>query len=230
MKKALCIMSGGMDSTLCAYKAKKSGYEVIGLHFNYSQRTQNKEKECFYKICEILDAKTVEIDTNFIAQIGGNSLTDTNLEIRKTMSDDVPNTYVPFRNGIFLSIAAAVAERYECEAIYIGVTQADGSGYPDCTAEFIKAIEKAINLGRVYKSSIKTPLINLNKADIVKEALNLGVALKYTWSCYEGGDLACGECDSCRLRLKGFSEAGVEDEIPYAKLSGSISTSTPKML
>lgn len=219
MEKALCIMSGGMDSTLCAYMAKKAGFEVVGLHFNYSQRTQNKEKECFYKICEILDAKTVEIDTNFIAQIGGNSLTDESLEIRKTMSDEVPNTYVPFRNGIFLSIAAAVAERYECEAIYIGVTQADGSGYPDCTAEFVKAAQKFINLGRVYQSTIKTPLINLSKADIVKEALNLGVALEYTWSCYENSEVACGKCDSCRLRLKGFSKANAVDKIPYAKLS-----------
>lgn len=225
MKKALCIMSGGMDSTLCAYIAKKAGYEVVGLHFNYSQRTMAKERECFYKICEILGAKRVEIDTNFIAQIGGNALTDTSLEIRKAMSDEVPNTYVPFRNGIFLSIAAAVAERERCEAIYIGVTEADGSGYPDCSAEFIKATQKAINLGRVFKSSIQTPLINLTKTNIVKEALNLGVALEHTWSCYERSDQACGVCDSCRLRLKGFKVAGLKDPIPYEKPSGSISTS-----
>lgn len=215
MKKALCVMSGGMDSTLCAYKAKEAGFEIVGLHFNYSQRTELKEKECFYKICEILNAKTIEIDANFISQIGGNSLTDTTLAIRKELCDDIPNTYVPFRNGVFLSIAAAAAERYECEAIYIGVIEEDGSGYPDCTAEFIKSMEKTINLGRVFKSKIYTPLVNLSKGEIVKEAIKLDVPLEYTWSCYESGDVACGECDSCRLRLKGFKEASDKDKIPY---------------
>ncbi|NLK66791.1 MAG: 7-cyano-7-deazaguanine synthase QueC [Campylobacteraceae bacterium] len=220
MKKALCIISGGMDSTLCAYMAKNNGYEIVALHFDYNQRTMEKERECFNEICDDLGVLEREIiDVSFISQIGANALTDMSLEVPKSgvgdtgMKKEVPITYVPFRNGIFLSIAAALAEKESCEAIYIGVESS--SGYPDCTNEFINSMENSINLGRVKKSKIVTPLVDLSKAEIVKKAVELNVPLHKTWSCYERSDKACGLCDSCRLRLEGFKEAGVEDKIPY---------------
>lgn len=219
MKKALCIISGGMDSTTCAYIAKNEGYEIIALHFDYNQRTMKKERECFEKICKNLKIeKKFILDVSFISQIGGNSLTDRNLEIQKTgLGDDVPNTYVPFRNGIFLSIGAALAEKEGCEAMFIGVVEEDSSGYPDCKKEFIQAIQKAINLGTTdkFNLTIKMPLVNLSKKDIVLKAKELNVALEDTWSCYENEDEACGLCDSCRLRLSGFKRANLEDKIPY---------------
>ena len=180
----------------------------------------NKEKECFNKICDELKVVKKEIlDVSFISQIGANALTDWSLEIPKDgLSDEVPITYVPFRNGIFLSIAAALAEREKCEAIFIGVVEEDSSGYPDCSQNFIKSMEKSINLGREtsIKTKILTPLVHLSKAQIVQKAFSLKVPLQHTWSCYEREDLACGVCDSCRLRLKGFKEADKKDLIKYA--------------
>ena len=382
--RALCVISGGMDSATCAYIAKREGYEIVALHFDYDQRTMGKERECFGKICDDLGvAKRFVLDAHFIAQIGGSALTDGTLPIRKgaaelcgavnftgteidsaansksarldgqnsiaansinaeiggqnfTASDfsagsaaapldadsarssctqsgeiltqeseislgddepspqgskisaqsgkilayddkispqdgeilpqsgaepqqgdkisskhteegkilpqsqnnqispqsqnnkisppsgenafsDLPSTYVPFRNGVFLSIAAALAEKERCDAIFIGVVQEDSSGYPDCSAEFIGAFERALDLGtsRDFHPRIKTPLVHLSKAQIVSLALEIGVPLELTWSCYEREDAACGLCDSCLLRLKGFAGAGAKDKIPY---------------
>ena len=396
--RALCVISGGMDSATCAYIARREGYEIVALHFDYDQRTMDKERECFGKICDDLGvAKRLILDARFIAQIGGSALTDGALPIRKgaaelcgavnstgtkidsaansksaefrelnfietnsvaelngqnsiaansidaeiggqnfTASDfsagsadapldadsarnsrlqsgeilmqdaeillegdelslqdskilacddkilsqgseilvqegeislqsgaesqqgdkispkhaggkilpqsqnnqisspsrsdkisppsgegafsDLPSTYVPFRNGVFLSIAAALAEKERCDAIFIGVVQEDSSGYPDCGAEFIGAFERALDLGtsRDFHPRIKTPLVHLSKAQIVSLALEIGVPLELTWSCYEREDAACGLCDSCLLRLKGFAGAGAKDKIPYA--------------
>lgn len=376
--RALCVISGGMDSATCAYIARREGYEIVALHFDYDQRTMDKERECFGKICDDLGvAKRFVLDARFIAQIGGSALTDGTLPIRKgaaelggaansknaelgelnfietnsaakldgqnsiatnsinaeiggqnfaasnfmtssadaslgadsarssrtqsgeiltqeseislggdeplpqgdkilarddkissqgskilvqegeissqsgaqpqqgdkisskradgkispqSQSDkispqggesvfsDLPSTYVPFRNGVFLSIAAALAEKERCDAIFIGVVQEDSSGYPDCGAEFIGAFERALDLGtsRDFHPRIKTPLVHLSKAQIVSLALEIGVPLELTWSCYERKDAACGLCDSCLLRLKGFAGAGAKDKIPYA--------------
>ena len=387
--RALCVISGGMDSATCAYIAKREGYEIVALHFDYDQRTMGKERECFGKICDDLGvAKRFVLDTRFIAQIGGSALTDDTLPIRKgaaelggaansasaeidsaansksaelgelnfietnsaaelyeqnsiaanyinaeiggqnfteanfltssagatlgvdstrssrtqsgeiltqdreislggdefspqggkilacddkissqrskilvqegkislqsgaesqqgdkisskraeseissqSQSDkisppsgesvfsDLPSTYVPFRNGVFLSIAAALAEKERCDAIFIGVVQEDSSGYPDCSAGFIGAFERALELGtsRDFHPRIKTPLVHLSKAQIVSLALEIGVPLELTWSCYEREDAACGLCDSCLLRLKGFAGACAKDKIPYA--------------
>ena len=375
--RALCVISGGMDSATCAYIARREGYEIVALHFDYNQRTMGKERECFGKICDDLRvAKRLILDARFIAQIGGSALTDGALPIRKgaaelcgaanttgaeidsavnskstrldgqnsiaanstnaeiggqnftalnfsvspadaplsadlarnsggcvqsgeiltqgseislggdepspqgskilarddkissqgskilvqkgeispqsgaksqqgdkisskraeseissqSQSDkisppsgesafsDLPSTYVPFRNGVFLSIAAALAEKERCDAIFIGVVQEDSSGYPDCGAEFIGAFERALELGtsRDFHPRIKTPLVHLSKAQIVSLALRIGVPLELTWSCYEREDAACGLCDSCLLRLKGFAGAGAKDKIPYA--------------
>lgn len=389
--RALCVISGGMDSATCAYIARREGYEIVALHFDYNQRTMGKERECFGKICDDLGvAKRFVLDARFIAQIGGSALTDGALPIRKgaaelcgavnftgteidsaansknaelsrqnfietnsaaeldgqnsiaanfinakiggqnfaasnfltspadallsadltrnsggcvqggeiltqggeaslgdneispqgtkiqvqggkilacdggispqegeilpqsgaepqqgdkisskhseseispqSQSDkislqggesvfsDLPSTYVPFRNGVFLSIAAALAEKERCDAIFIGVVQEDSSGYPDCSAGFIGAFERALELGtsRDFHPRIKTPLVHLSKAQIVSLALEIGVPLELTWSCYEREDAACGLCDSCLLRLKGFAGAGAKDKIPYA--------------
>lgn len=382
--RALCVISGGMDSATCAYIAKREGYEIVALHFDYDQRTMGKERECFGKICDDLGvAKRFVLDARFIAQIGGSALTDGTLSIRKGAAElgaaansasaeidsaansknarldgqnsiaanfinakiggqnfaasnfltspadatlgadsarssctqsgeilmqdaeillegdelslqdskilacddkilsqgseilvqegeislqseaepqqgdkippkhaegeispqsqnnkispqnqsdkilpqggesvfsDLPSTYVPFRNGVFLSIAAALAEKERCDAIFIGVVQEDSSGYPDCSAGFIGAFERALDLGtsRGFHPRIKTPLVHLSKAQIVSLALEIGVPLEFTWSCYEREDAACGLCDSCLLRLKGFAGAGAKDKIPYA--------------
>ena len=391
--RALCVISGGMDSATCAYIARREGYEIVALHFDYDQRTMGKERECFGKICDDLGvAKRLILDARFIAQIGGSALTDGALPIRKGAAElcgavnsigakidsaansksarldgqnftktnsvaeldgqnsiaanstnaetggqnftasnfmtspagaplsadlarnsggcaqkdeiltqggeaslgdneispqggkilarddkislqdgeiasqsgaelqqgdeippkhaggeispqsqnnkissqsqsneipppsgesafsDLPSTYVPFRNGVFLSIAAALAEKERCDAIFIGVVQEDSSGYPDCSAEFIGAFERALDLGtsRDFHPRIKTPLVHLSKAQIVSLALEIGVPLELTWSCYEREDAACGLCDSCLLRLKGFAGAGAKDKIPYA--------------
>lgn len=218
-KKAVCIMSGGMDSTLSAYMMKEIGYEIVAVHFNYAQRTQSKELDCFNNICnELRIVNKYVLDLDFFAQIGASALTDKNIEVPiGGLEEGVPVTYVPFRNGIFLSMAAAIAEKEEAEAIAIGVVEEDSSGYPDCRESYIKSMEKSINLGTRDETNIKIhmPLVHLKKSQIVKHALELSVPLNLTWSCYKSEDKACGVCDSCRLRLNGFKLAGIEDPIEY---------------
>jgi len=219
-KKAVCIISGGMDSALAAYKAKADGYEIIALHFDYGQRTEERERDSFYKISNSLGVKVpVVIDLAFFSKIGGSALTDDKIDVPVTGVEEgvVPVTYVPFRNGIFLSIAASMAEKEGAEAIFIGVVEEDSSGYPDCTDEYITAMEEAINRGTRKETHIelKTPLVHLKKEDIVLESTRMGVPLGFTWSCYKNSDQACGVCDSCRLRLKGFEKAGIPDPIEY---------------
>jgi len=220
MKKAVCILSGGMDSTTTTYIAKNEGYEIVALHFNYGQRTQTKELLCFENICNELNiTKKYVIDLDFFTQIGASALTDKNIEVPTGgLEKGVPITYVPFRNGIFLSIAGAIAEKEECETMFIGVVEEDSSGYPDCRENFIKTMQNAINLGTKDNTyiEIKTPLIHLKKEDIVKKAIHEGVKLELTWSCYQNEDKGCGVCDSCRLRLKGFQKAGIKDPILYS--------------
>jgi len=221
MKKAVCIISGGMDSALSAKMAQIDGYDIIALHFNYGQRTEQKELESFRKIAEYLNAiEKYEIDLDFFKQIGASALIDDSLEVPTGgIEAGVPITYVPFRNGIFLSIATAIAEKHGAEAIYIGVVEEDSSGYPDCRDSYILAMQKAINLGTKdeTKLEIKMPLVHMKKEEIVQKALKLGVPLEYTWSCYQNEDEACGVCDSCRLRLKGFEKAGKKDLIKYVE-------------
>ena len=221
-KKAICILSGGMDSTLASYIAKNDGYEIIAIHFNYGQRTEKRELKAFRDVCNDLEVENkYEIDIPFFKQIGASALTDENLEIPTSgIEDGVPITYVPFRNGIFLSIASAIAEKEKAESMFIGIVQEDGSGYPDCTDEFISKMLAAVNQGtkESTKIEIKTPLVHLMKSQIVQKALELNVPLKHTWSCYIEENEACGLCDSCRLRLNGFNIANTKDPIPYKVL------------
>ena len=218
-RKAVCIISGGMDSALGAKIAQNEGYEIIALHFNYGQRTQQKELESFRKIVKKLECiESYEIDLDFFKQIGASALTDSSLEVPTGgIEDGVPITYVPFRNGIFISIATAIAEKHGAEALYIGVVEEDSSGYPDCRDTYIRSMEQSINLGTKdeTKLEIKMPLVHLKKSEIVTKAIELGVPLEDTWSCYQNEDRACGVCDSCRLRLNGFEIAGVDDPLGY---------------
>lgn len=218
-KKALCIMSGGMDSTLVAYIMRSRGYEIIALHFNYGQRTVAKELDAYRAICDDLEVgEKYEIDLDFFKTIGASALTDHSIEVPTGgIEAGVPITYVPFRNGIFLSIATAIAEKEGCEVIAIGVVEEDSSGYPDCRESFIDAFTKAANLGTKERTNItiEMPLVRLQKSQIVQESLRLGAPIHLTWSCYQSDEKACGVCDSCRLRLRGFERAGVKDPISY---------------
>lgn len=218
-KKAVCIISGGMDSALGAAIAQEEGYEIIAVHFNYGQRTQAKELEAFRKIASHLGAVvSYEIDLDFFKQIGASALTDSRIEVPTGgIEPGVPITYVPFRNGIFISIATAVAEKHGADSLYIGVVEEDSSGYPDCREQYVHAMEQAINLGTKEETNltIKMPLVQMQKEQIVQQALEMGVPLEVTWSCYQAEEQACGVCDSCRLRLKGFALAGAMDPIPY---------------
>jgi len=210
-----------MDSSLTAYKMKALGYQIITLHFSYGQRTENRELQAFHNISDSLNvANRHHISLPFFKDIGigVTSLIDNNLEINEAGVDEVeiPNSYVPFRNGIMLSIATAIAEKENADGISIGVVEEDSSGYPDCRQDFISTFERAIQTG-TKKENLKifTPLISLKKSEIVKEALKLKVPLDLTWSCYQNSKKACGVCDSCRLRLNGFKIANQTDPINY---------------
>jgi len=218
-KKSVVILSGGMDSMLCTALEIAAKHDVIAVHFNYTQRTMQKELEAFRAITSYFNiTNTYEIDLDFFAQIGASALTDSSIDVPKHgIEEGIPVTYVPFRNGIFLSIAASIAEKESAQAIVIGAVEEDSSGYPDCSDAFLHALNSSINLGTkpTTSISIERPLVHLKKEQIVQEALKLNAPLQLTWSCYERSDKACGVCDSCRLRLKGFSFAGAKDPIAY---------------
>ncbi len=217
---AVVLTSGGMDSALCTGIALKEGYEIAALHLNYKQRTESKELKTFKVLTEYyhINSKLV-VNVEHLSLIGGSSLTDKNISIE--MADlsrkEIPQSYVPFRNANILSIAVSWAEVIGANAIYIGATQADGSGYSDCRKEFFDAFQEAINIGTKPETRIKiiTPLINLTKKDIVILGTDLNIPFHLTWSCYQEDEIACGVCDSCALRLRGFRQADIEDPLPY---------------
>jgi 7-cyano-7-deazaguanine synthase len=219
-KKAVVLISGGLDSpTVLAY-AIGHGYSVYPLSFDYGQR-HIKELKSSRAICDYykLKLKLIKID---MRQIGGSALTDDiNVPERgiENIENEIPVTYVPARNTIFLSLAAAYAETINASSLFIGANAIDYSGYPDCRPDFFNSMEKTLNLGTEYGIEhgfkIKVPLQFLTKADIVKLGRRLHVPYRLTWSCYKGGQKACGKCDSCILRLKGFMEAGDFDDIEY---------------
>lgn len=229
-KKAVVILSGGLDSTTCMGYAKEKGYELYPITFDYGQR-HRMEIENARQVAEFYGVKAEDhkvVSLGFLREFGGSALTDDSIEVpldtgvEQGGQAEIPVTYVPGRNLLFLSIAASYAEVSGAEAIYIGVNALDYSGYPDCRPEFIEAMGKVIRLATKAGAegqtiAIETPLIELSKAEIIREGLRMGVPYELTTSCYNGWEEACGECDSCRLRLKGFAEAGVPDPIRYRR-------------
>ena len=225
LKKAVVLLSGGLDSATTAAIAKAEGYEINAISFDYGQR-HARELESAKAVAKSLGAAghlIVEFD---MRPIGGSALTD-EIDVpldRETdeMAEGIPATYVPARNTMFLSFALGYAEALGAFDIYIGVSQVDYSGYPDCRAEFVESFEKTANLATKAgvegkgRFRIRAPLVNLGKADTIKRGLELGVDYSLTWSCYMGEKKACGRCDSCRLRLAGFTAAGAVDPLEYA--------------
>lgn len=217
---AVVLLSGGMDSAVCCALAKYEGYKPAVLHLNYGQRTQKRELKAFHEIADYFEINNrLIVDVSYLSQIGGSSLTDSTIEIEKAkfVKDKVPNTYVPFRNGNIIAIAVSWAEVIGARAIVIGAMEQDSSGYPDCRAKFFDAMNEAIRLGTKPDTEVKvsTPIIDMTKAEIIKRGTELDVPFELTWSCYKNSDLACGECESCILRLRGFAEAGYRDPIKY---------------
>ncbi len=220
--KAVILLSGGLDSTVCMACAKEAGYELYPISFDYHQR-HSIELESAKKVAEFYQvARHIVIETNMNA-IGGSALTDTSIEVPdgNIKSDEIPVTYVPARNLIFLSYALSYAEAIGAERILIGVNALDYSGYPDCRPAFIEQFQQVANYATKATAAdnkeilIETPLLNLSKKEIVELGTKLGAPLHVSHSCYRGGEKACGVCDSCQLRLKGFREAGIVDPVPY---------------
>ncbi|MDD1676299.1 MAG: 7-cyano-7-deazaguanine synthase QueC [Methanomicrobiales archaeon] len=219
-KLAVCLMSGGMDSTTLAYLARHQGYRIIGLHLNYGQRTENKELRCARRIADLVGAiEFIEISLDYLTRFGGSSLTDRSIAVEEydPAREAMPNTYVPFRNANLLSIATSLAEARGASAIFIGAQAQDYSGYPDCRAAFIEAFQQVITLGTRDGSGIRliAPFLDMKKADILRIGLTLGVPYQETWSCYKDSELACGRCGSCHFRTAAFAEVGIRDPIFY---------------
>ena len=216
---AVVALSGGMDSCVTAAIANLE-YDIALVHVNYGQRTQKRELKSFNDIAHHYRVnKTLVIDYTHLASIGGSSLSDKNIEVTKAdlENKNIPSSYVPFRNANILSACVSWAEVLNAQAVFIGAVYEDSSGYPDCRPDFFAAYEKMIDMGTKPETKIKivTPIINLSKAEIVKKGLELDAPLHLTWSCYQNEDEACGVCDSCALRLRGFQQAGFNDPIKY---------------
>jgi 7-cyano-7-deazaguanine synthase len=216
---AVVCVSGGMDSALTAALAGQD-HRVVFLHANYGQRTEAKELSCFHALADHYDAEArLVVDFSDLRQIGGSSLTDLALPVREAEPEDgvIPTSYVPFRNAHILAAAVSWGEVLGAGAVFVGAVWEDSSGYPDCRPEFYQAFEQAARVGTRPETSIRivTPLIDLSKGEIARRGLALGVPFEKTWSCYQADDRACGACESCRLRLRGFREAEATDPIAY---------------
>lgn len=215
------LVSGGMDSLVTAAIANESYENLAFLHLNYGQRTEDKELQCFHEIADFYhvpqELRKV-IDVSFLKQIGGSSLTDDSIDVKKYKgdSDEVPDSYVPFRNTHIVAMAVSWAEVIGAKKIFIGAVEEDSSGYPDCRPSYYEALNNLIKQGtKDGDISVVTPVIAMKKDEIVKKAVELKAPIASSWSCYERGDKACGVCDSCALRLRGFTRAGLEDPIEY---------------
>ena len=220
-KVAVCLVSGGMDSCVTAAIASGENDALAFLHISYGQLTEQRERKAFEDLADFYQVeKRLAVSIESLTKIGGSSLTDKNIAVAEANleSKEIPTSYVPFRNAHFLSIAASWAEVTGAEAIYIGAVAEDSSGYPDCRPEFYAAFQQTINVGTKpeTKIEIRTPVINLSKAEIVRRGAMLKAPLQLTWSCYQATEnSACGRCDSCVLRLRGFALAGIRDPIAY---------------
>jgi 7-cyano-7-deazaguanine synthase len=221
-QRAVVLLSGGMDSCVCAALAVRD-YDAAALHVSYGQRTEERERKSFLAICDRLNIRErLVVRNEALRAIGGSALTDENIAVPSApvSSQDIPITYVPFRNAHFLSVAVSWAEVLGAEKIYIGAVEPDSSGYPDCRPAYYEAFNRVIKAGtKDGNIEIVTPLIAIHKAEIVRLGLELNAPLDLTWSCYSHEDRACGICDSCVLRLRAFAAAGIADPIPYHSMA-----------
>jgi 7-cyano-7-deazaguanine synthase len=223
--RAIVLVSGGLDSAVCLAEAVLD-HEVSLLHINYGQRTEARELQAFNALAEHYGVtRRLVADISYLKEIGGSSLVDEGLAVETGLPEPgqkVPSTYVPFRNAHILCVGVSWAEVSGATALFIGAVQEDGSGYPDCTRDFYDKFTAAARAGTRPDTSIDivTPLISLTKKDIVLRGMQLNAPLHLTWSCYTDSDAACGVCESCRLRLRGFAEAGFSDPISYRSRNG----------
>jgi 7-cyano-7-deazaguanine synthase len=217
---AICLVSGGMDSCVTAAIANKENDELAFLHLSYGQRTEKREREAYEALADHFQVKLrLVISLEHLAQIGGSSLTDDRIPVTAAdlSAPGIPSSYVPFRNAHLLAAAVSWGEVIKATAIYIGAVAEDSSGYPDCRPEFYDAFQNVVDMGTKPEThiTIQTPVIAMRKSEIVQRGIELGAPLQLTWSCYRESELACGNCDSCALRLRAFREAGATDPIPY---------------
>ena len=217
--RAVVLLSGGMDSSVCAALAVRD-YEAAAVHISYGQRTEERERQSFLAICQRLKIHDrLMVRNEALRAIGGSALTDASIPVpdAESLGQNIPVTYVPFRNAHFLAVAVSWAEVLGAVKVYIGAVEPDSSGYPDCRPAYYKAFNEVVKAGtKDGQIEIVTPLIAMRKAEIVRLGLELGAPFDLTWSCYSREDRACGLCDSCVLRLRAFASAGVQDPIPYA--------------
>jgi 7-cyano-7-deazaguanine synthase len=228
-RKAVVLLSGGMDSCVCTAIARErhSASNVALLHAGYGQRTQERERRAFEGIADFYEVRErLVVQLGHFRAIGGSALTDMKISVPENelgtpgpRGGTIPVTYVPFRNAHFLSVAVSWAEAIGAGAIYIGAVAEDSSGYPDCRSEYYRVFQELIRVGTRPETQIEivTPVITLKKSEIIRRGIELGAPLQLTWSCYQNEDAACGACDSCLLRLRAFAEAGVPDPIPYRR-------------
>lgn len=223
MKKdlAVVLVSGGIDSCVTAAIAGEK-YALAFLHINYGQRTERRELRAFHEIADYYNVSDrLVVDMQHLRMIGGSSLTDRSMELPKAdlTRKEIPDTYVPFRNANMLSVAVSWAEVIRAKRIFIGVVEEDSSGYPDCRQDFIDAFNLMVSVGTKPETGIiiVTPLIVMKKSEIIKKGAELKAPSHLSWSCYQYEEIACGVCDSCAIRLRGFQQAGIEDPIPYSQ-------------
>jgi 7-cyano-7-deazaguanine synthase len=221
--KAVVLVSGGMDSCVAAAIARQT-HEVAFVHASYGQLTERRERQAFDAVADFWGVRQrLVVRLDHFKQIGGSALTDARIAVPEAepseavSASEIPPTYVPFRNAHFLSVAVSWAEVIGANAVFIGAVAEDSSGYPDCRPEYYRVFQELVRVGTRPETNITmmTPVIGLRKSEIVRQGLQLGAPLHLTWSCYQFGDAACGTCDSCRLRLRAFAEAGANDPIPY---------------
>jgi 7-cyano-7-deazaguanine synthase len=222
VSKAIVLVSGGMDSCVTAAMARDAGHTLFLLHLNYGQRTEQRELQAFSSLANhygVPEDNRLVVSIAHLAAIGGSSLTDSSIPVSKADLNNqaIPSSYVPFRNAHLLSVAVSWAEVIGAELIYIGAVYEDSSGYPDCRPAYYAAFNEVVRLGTAEGTiRIETPIIYMTKEQIIKQGIALEAPLHLTWSCYQSSENACGVCDSCALRLRGFQLAGVEDPIPYS--------------
>lgn len=224
MSKAVVLLSGGLDSSTVLALAKERGHDIVALTFDYGQK-HDREVESAVAVAEAMAVAEHIVLSMPLGPLMDSSLTRADSAVpedrsKDEMSSAIPSTYVPSRNIIFLSVAASIAESVGADSVFIAANAVDFSGYPDCTPEFVQAFQRTLDVGtKAGKDGrpvkVEAPVIRMTKADIVREAIRLRVPLELTWSCYKGGERACGRCDSCLLRLEGFRQAGAEDPLEY---------------